>query len=565
MSGGTITGPIKFSKSASSNLSNNYLSAGGGYSPNSGRLGLKLVAIDQGDIQAGIGVDLTGFTYETTISTGRQYDAIPSYITFATHNSESSSYKRLGYFKASGDTDPSVLFYVGGTIEASKFIGSLQGNATTASSCTGTAANATEFSENKTIALTGDVTGSASSKGGWSVATTIADGAVTNAKLVNSKVTIAGTVVNLGGSIAASTIGNALTSDAPAAYATNAGTATKAGEADKATKDSDGNVINTTYIKTVTLASGTDNGTLKLTVGGTTTDNIAVKGLGSAAYTDSESYAAASHIHNYAGSTSAGGAANWLRGDYTGNGGTQQPNYFGVNKVGALMMNIPINGNSEYKDFFIMDCYSGSDVGGAVAFGVNRQSLGAYIMRSAAERETWEERAELLGTHNYTSYTVKKDGTGASGTWDINISGNASTATKATNADRAAGDSDGNTINTTYLKRSGGIVTGNVTFNSSVTADSITTEDLIVNGAGRFVSGITGDLVGNVIGNLTGNVTGNASSATNATNDGAGNTITSTYATKTERANNDITAASLTASKLTLTRTAGNIEVNIPT
>ena len=136
------------------------------------------------------------------------------------------------------------------------------------------------------------------------------------------------------------------------------------------------------------------------------------------------------HTHYYAGSTSVGGAANWLLGNYTGNGGRQQPNYFGVNKVGALMMNTPINGNSEYKDFLIMDCYSGSDVGGAVAFGVNRQSLGAYIMRSAAGRETWGESAELLGTHNYTSYTVKKDGTGASGTWGIGITGNAATATK---------------------------------------------------------------------------------------------------------------------------------------
>lgn len=439
--------------------------------------------------------------------------------------------------------------------------GNLTGNASTAT----TAATATEFSTNKAITLTGDVTGSASSKGGWSIATTIANGAVTNAKLANSKITIAGTAVNLGGSIAASTIGAALTTSAPAAYATNAGTATKAAEAEKAIKDSDGNVINTTYIKTVTLASGTNKGTLKLTVGGTTTDNIAVKGLGSAAYTDSESYAAASHIHNYAGSSSAGGAANWLKGSYTYDGGRQMPNYFGTNKIGALMMNTTINGNSEYKDFFIMDCYHGSDAGGAVAFGINRQSLGAYIMRSAAKRETWEESAELLGTHNYTSYTVKKDGTGASGTWGINISGNASTATKATNADRATGDSDGNAINTTYLKRSGGTVTGNVIFNSSVTADSITTEDLIVNGASRFISGITGDLVGNVTGNVTGNLSGNASSATKATNDGNGNTITSTYATKTERSNNDITAASLTASKLTLTRAAGNITANIPT
>lgn len=47
--------------------------------------------------------------------------------------------------------------------------------------------------------------------------------------------------------------------------------------------------------------------------------------------------------------------------------------------------------------------------------------------------------------------------------------------------------------------------------------------NLIVNGESRFVGGIYG--------NLTGNVTGNAATATKATQDGSGNTITSTYAT----------------------------------
>ena len=37
---------------------------------------------------------------------------------------------------------------------------------------------------------------------------------------------------------------------------------------------------------------------------------------------------------------------------------------------------------------------------------------------------------DALTTSNYTSYTVKKDGTGATGTWGISISGNAATATK---------------------------------------------------------------------------------------------------------------------------------------
>lgn len=50
--------------------------------------------------------------------------------------------------------------------------------------------------------------------------------------------------------------------------------------------------------QTIKLESGKNNGTLKLTVGGTATDNIAVKGLGSAAYTASSAYAAASHTHS---------------------------------------------------------------------------------------------------------------------------------------------------------------------------------------------------------------------------------------------------------------------------
>lgn len=46
-------------------------------------------------------------------------------------------------------------------------------------------------------------------------------------------------------------------------------------------------------VASVSLATGTNNGTLKLTVNGTATDNIAVKGLGSAAYTNSNAYATA--------------------------------------------------------------------------------------------------------------------------------------------------------------------------------------------------------------------------------------------------------------------------------
>lgn len=82
---------------------------------------------------------------------------------------------------------------------------------------------------------------------------------------------------------------------------------------------------NTTY----TFATGDSNGQIKVTPSGGTASNISIKGLGSAAYTASSDYAPASHVntthltigttsstaaagnhtHNYAGSSSAGGAA----------------------------------------------------------------------------------------------------------------------------------------------------------------------------------------------------------------------------------------------------------------
>lgn len=50
-------------------------------------------------------------------------------------------------------------------------------------------------------------------------------------------------------------------------------------------------------VESVILSSGTNKGTLKITVDGVSTDNVAVKGLGTAAYTSSDVYASASHKH----------------------------------------------------------------------------------------------------------------------------------------------------------------------------------------------------------------------------------------------------------------------------
>ena len=100
--------------------------------------------------------------------------------------------------------------------------------------------------------------------------------------------------------------------------------------------------------------------------------------------------------------TSAGSAtyAGKVRGEYTGGGGQQNPNYFGANWVGFRMMNTTVGTNSQYKDWIISDCYNGNDVGGAVAFGMNRQSLGAYLMGSDAARTSWTRKGTFWGDWN---------------------------------------------------------------------------------------------------------------------------------------------------------------------
>lgn len=105
--------------------------------------------------------------------------------------------------------------------------------------------------------------------------------------------------------------------------------------------------------------------------------------------------------------TSAGSAsyAHKVRGEYTSNGGQQNPNYFGTNWVGFRMMNTTVGTNSQYKDWIISDCYSGNDVGGAVAFGMNRQSLGAYLMGSNSNRSSWTRKGTFWGDWNLDPVT----------------------------------------------------------------------------------------------------------------------------------------------------------------
>ena len=199
-----------------------------------------------------------------------------------------------------------------------------------------------------------------------------------------------------------------------------------------------------------------------------------------------------------------------------------------------------------------------------------------YHRNKEYNNDSWGAWHTILDTSNYTSYTVKKDGTGASGTWGISISGNAATASSATNATYATYDADevSNTAKVTiankYVKKAGDTMTGTLTvpvlqtgtaatnyfqsqkFRGQGTADSYyhaidfgyashDRVDFYEYGGIFCFHKHTGEAInsGDTIlgtittngweGNVVGNVTGNASTSTKATQDSDGNIITSSY------------------------------------
>ena len=95
------------------------------------------------------------------------------------------------------------------------------------------------------------------------------------------------------------------------------------------------------------------------------------------------------------------------------------------------------------------------------------------------------------GTLNFDSnvYLTTTAGVLHATTFEGNLSGTAS---------RATADSDGNTIKSTYLKLSGGNVTGEVTFGSSVSVDELTAGDLVVNGNASFTNNLQANTINGV-------------------------------------------------------------------
>lgn len=68
-------------------------------------------------------------------------------------------------------------------------------------------------------------------------------------------------------------------------------------------------------------------------------------------------------------------------------------------------------------------------------FGVSNPAANEMLFYTSNDGRTYTSAWTRVLTHrNYTNYTVTKTGEGASGTWEISITGNAATATKVANA-----------------------------------------------------------------------------------------------------------------------------------
>ena len=135
---------------------------------------------------------------------------------------------------------------------------------------------------------------------------------------------------------------------------------------------------------------------------------------------------------------------------------------------------------------------------------------------SGGTNTSWGNWYNLLSSGNYTDYTVTKTGAGASGTWGINVSGNANSSTYprivASNELRFDVSTKPSSATTLYVGYKWSDGTADAKINQYNFYDG--NAQLAKVGASTFY----------------GDLSGNATSATKATQDSDGNTISSTYA-----------------------------------
>lgn len=295
------------------------------------------------------------------------------------------------------------------------------------------------------------------------------------------------------------------------------------------------------------IASGSSNGTISVNTNGTTA-NVAVRGLGSAAYTASSAYAAASHTHtassvtglatvatsgNYNdlsnkptqlpanGGTSAN--SNWLNVNSTLSYGASGLNYFNQSTSTTSGATVNANPTNDWYHILRMNHANGQGYFVDLAFCFH-SDIAAFRRIAAGTEVGWKT---FIHSGNIGSQSV-------------------ASATKATQ------DSAGQQINTTYIKGlsvSGRTITytkGNGTTGTITTQDTNTTysasNGISLSGTTFSNSGVRSVATGSTNGTITVNTNGTSAQVAVRGLGSAAYTNSSTYAT----ANHTHTGAQVT-------------------
>jgi len=91
-------------------------------------------------------------------------------------------------------------------------------------------------------------------------------------------------------------------------------------------------------------------------------------------------------------------------------------------------------GTGTYYDALYLNSYVDNSGGGSNLITFNKSNGEMALHYQAFGAATWGTRRIVLDSGNFSNYTPTKTGGGASGSWGINITGNAATATSATTA-----------------------------------------------------------------------------------------------------------------------------------
>lgn len=222
-------------------------------------------------------------------------------------------------------------------------------------------------------------------------------------------------------------------------------------------------------VQNVTLASGTNNGTLKLTVDGTTTDNIAVKGLGSAAYTNTSAYATAAQgtLATNAVRKVVSGTADGTISVTTGTGAATNVAVKGLasaayKTAGSAQGNVPVNGAAlgTTADVPVVTNTSGQLVPHASGALGSAAFKGAETFATAAQGAKADKSVQSVSITSGTNNGTIKLTVNGKATDDIAVKGLGSAAYTASGAYATAAQG---TKADAAMPKAGGTFTGTVT------------------------------------------------------------------------------------------------------